>query len=50
MPKVQKTPSLSSLSRNDYNISIAEWSTVQRVQVTWRFVFSPAALYKQMGW
>jgi hypothetical protein len=46
MPKVRKTPSLSSLPRNDYNIPSAEWSTVQRVWATWRFVFPPAALYK----
>jgi hypothetical protein len=26
MPKVRKTPSLSSLSRNDINISIVKWS------------------------
>jgi hypothetical protein len=50
MPKVQKTPSLSSLPRNDYNIPSIERSTVQRVQVTWRFAFPPAALYKQTGW
>jgi hypothetical protein len=25
----------------------AEWSTVQRVRVTWRFTFPPTALYKQ---
>jgi hypothetical protein len=31
MPKVQKTPSLSSLPRNDYNIPGVERSTVQRV-------------------
>jgi SRSO17 transposase len=35
----------------------SEWSTVQRVRVTiqrvratWRFIFPPAALYKQTGW
>jgi hypothetical protein len=50
MPKVRKTPSMSSLPRNDYNIPSAEWSTVQRVRATWRFVFPPAALYKQTGW
>jgi hypothetical protein len=50
MPKVQKTSSLSSLPRNDYNIPSAEWSTVQRVRATWRFVFPPAALYKQTSW
>jgi hypothetical protein len=27
----------------------AEWSTVQRVRATWRFTFSPAALYKRTG-
>jgi hypothetical protein len=26
-----------------------KWSTVQRVRVTWPFIFPPAALYKQMG-
>jgi hypothetical protein len=50
MPKVQKTPSLSSLPRNDYNIPGAERSAVQRVQVAWRFTFPPVALYKQTGW
>jgi hypothetical protein len=39
MLKVQKTPSLISLPRNDYNIPGAEWSTVQRVQADWRFAF-----------
>jgi hypothetical protein len=29
MSKIRKTPSLSSLPRNDYNIPSAEWSTVQ---------------------
>jgi hypothetical protein len=39
MLKVRKTPSLSSLPRNDYNILGVGRSTVQRVQVTWRFTF-----------
>jgi hypothetical protein len=25
------------------------WATVQRVRATWRFIFPPAALYKQTG-
>jgi hypothetical protein len=25
------------------------WVTVQRMQATWRFIFPPAALYKQTG-
>jgi hypothetical protein len=39
MPKVQKTPSLSSLPRNDYNIPGVEQSNVQRVQAAWQFTF-----------
>jgi hypothetical protein len=39
MPKIRKTPSLSSLLRNDYNIPSVERSTVQRVQAAWRFAF-----------
>jgi hypothetical protein len=39
MPKVRKTPSLSSLSRNDYNIPGVGKSTVQRVQADWQFTF-----------
>jgi hypothetical protein len=39
MSKVRKTPSLSSLSRNDFNILGAGWSTVQRVRAAWRFTF-----------
>jgi hypothetical protein len=50
MPKVRKTPFLSSLPRKDYNIPGVKRSTVQRVQATWRFTFPPSALYKQMGW
>jgi hypothetical protein len=49
MPKVRKTPSLSSLLRNDYNILDARRSTAQPVQAAGRFTSPPAALYKQMG-
>jgi hypothetical protein len=35
MTKVRKTPSLSSLSRNDYNIPGAGRSTVQQVRAAW---------------
>jgi hypothetical protein len=39
IPKVRKTPSLSSLPRNDYNILGVGWSTVQRVRAAWWFTF-----------
>jgi hypothetical protein len=38
-----KTPSLSSLPTNDYNISDAERSTAQPVRAMWRFAFSPCS-------
>jgi hypothetical protein len=39
MSKVRKTPSLSSLPRNDQNTPSVGWSTVQCIRAIWRFTF-----------